>query len=125
MVDEARRLAPHLEWVLADLATLSLGRTFDVVVLAGNVPLFCPPQDRRSLVARCAAHVGRSGRLVAGFQTDRDYALADYDQACERAGLVLIERWSTWAKAPFDDGAYAVSVHAAHDVADSAGVSRR
>src|SRR5271169_1210431 len=42
MIAEARRLDPELTWVRADLATLALGRRFDAVVMAGNVPLFCP-----------------------------------------------------------------------------------
>src|SRR4051812_23673357 len=42
MIATARRLAPKLEWVEHDLITLGLGREFDVVVMAGNVPLFTP-----------------------------------------------------------------------------------
>ena len=42
MVATALRLAPDLTWVTSDLADLDLGRRFDVVVLAGNVPLFDP-----------------------------------------------------------------------------------
>src|SRR6202162_4237663 len=49
MIAEARRRAPHLQWAQADLATLDLGRLFDLVVLAGNVPLFCPPGTRSAL----------------------------------------------------------------------------
>lgn len=113
MIAEARRLAPGLSWVHEDLARLDLGRTFDVVVLAGNVPLFCPPADRAALVAHCAAHVAAGGVLVAGFQLDGRYALADYDRACAEHGLVLRQRWSTWDRASFDDSdrTYAVSVH--------------
>src|SRR5581483_942807 len=43
MLATARSRAPEITWVEADLTTLDLGRTFDVVVLAGNVPLFTPP----------------------------------------------------------------------------------
>src|SRR5579862_3486103 len=41
MIAEAKRRAPTLTWVTADLSTLVLGRLFDVVILAGNVPIFC------------------------------------------------------------------------------------
>src|ERR1022692_4353572 len=51
MLAEAMRLAPHLEWVHADLATLAFDRAFDVVVLAGNVPLYCEAANRGVLVA--------------------------------------------------------------------------
>jgi 2-polyprenyl-3-methyl-5-hydroxy-6-metoxy-1,4-benzoquinol methylase len=123
MIAEARRLAPGLAWVQADLASLALGRLFDVVVMAGNVPLFCPVADRSALVGACASHVTPGGALVAGFQLDRKlspaglavdqgYGLDDYDSACRHAGLTLAERWATWDRQPFTVGDnYAVSVH--------------
>jgi SAM-dependent methyltransferase len=111
MITEARRRAPGLEWVLADLASLTLGRQFDVVVLAGNVPLFCPAARRPALVGSCAAHVGPGGALVAGFQLNRGYDLAEFDRATAAAGLVPADRWSTWDGRPFiADGDYAVTV---------------
>jgi 2-polyprenyl-3-methyl-5-hydroxy-6-metoxy-1,4-benzoquinol methylase len=112
MIQEARRRAPELAWVDADLATLALGRRFDVVVLAGNVPLFCPVATRSALVEACAAHVVSGGVMVAGFQLDHGYLLADYDRQCREAGLTLDARWATWDRQPFGDGdGYAVSVH--------------
>ena len=111
MITEARRRAPQLEWVLADLADLALGREFDVVVLAGNVPLFCPEGQRPALVRSCAAHVRSGGALVAGFQLDRGYELAEFDRATSVAGLVRADRWSTWDGQPFEAGGhYAVTV---------------
>lgn len=112
MLAEARRLGPGLTWIEADLATLAVGRRFDVVVMAGNVPIFCPPGDRPALVGSSAAHVAGGGVLIAGFQLDRGYGLAEYDAACDLAGLTLEQRWSTWDRQPFDGaGSYAVSVH--------------
>jgi SAM-dependent methyltransferase len=111
MIAEARRRAPDLEWKLADLAGLDLEQRFDVVVLAGNVPLFCPPGRREILVASCATHVAPGGRLVAGFSLDRDYGLDGFDTACSGAGLELEDRWSTWDRRPFPAGGdYAVTV---------------
>ena len=66
MLERARRRAPDVTWVLADLATFDLGRTFDVVVLAGNVLPFVEPADRAAAVACCARHVAADGRLVIG-----------------------------------------------------------
>jgi SAM-dependent methyltransferase len=63
----ARQRAPTLRWECADLASLDLGRTFDLAVMAGNVVSFCRPEDRAAAVARCAAHLRPGGRLVAGF----------------------------------------------------------
>ena len=112
MIAEAVRLAPELEWVQADLANLALGREFDVVVLAGNVPLFCDIATRPGLVKACAAHVIPGGAMVAGFQLDRGYGLDDFDAACAVGSLSLIDRWATWDGQPFlEDGTYAVSVY--------------
>lgn len=112
MIAEAQRLAPDLEWVEADLAGLGLGRQFDVVVLAGNVPLFCPPAARPALVRACAAHVAPRGAMVAGFQLGSGYGLDEYDSQCAASGLALADRWSTWDREPFVEASdYAVSVH--------------
>jgi 2-polyprenyl-3-methyl-5-hydroxy-6-metoxy-1,4-benzoquinol methylase len=111
MLAKARDTSDAVEWVLADLATLSLARRFDVVVMAGNVLLFTPKGTEAAVVAGCAAHVGAESILVAGFQLGRGYALADYDAHCRDAGLELAERFGTWERAPFTDGDYAVSVH--------------
>ncbi len=112
MLATARDRAPELTWVQSDLVALDLGRTFDVVVLAGTVPLFTPPGTHAALVAGVARHVAPQGVLVAGFSLDRGYAIADWDRQASAAGLVLAERFATWARAPWvDGGAYAVSVH--------------
>jgi SAM-dependent methyltransferase len=112
MLAEAWRLAPASEWVESDLTALDLGRTFDVVVMAGNVPLFTPEGTLGALVAGCARHVAHDGLLIAGFQLGRGVELADYDAHARDAGLELAERFSTWDGDEFPgDGSYAVSVH--------------
>ena len=112
MLATARRLAPTLAWHEADLATLDLGRTFDVVVMAGNVVLFTAPGAQAAVVAGAARHVAPGGALVAGFGLGRGYALSDYEQACAAAGLVGEERWATWDRDPWPgDGSYVVAVH--------------
>jgi hypothetical protein len=92
MLDRARRAAPAIEWVEHDLTTLDLGRTFSVVVMAGNVPLFTPPGTHAALVAGCARHVSPGGALVSGFQLGRGYDLDAYDEHCRAAGLALADR---------------------------------
>ena len=112
MLDRARRSEPGIEWIQHDLTTLDLGRTFSVVVMAGNVPLFTPPGTHAELVVGCARHVAPGGALVAGFRLGRNYGLADYDAHCTAAGLALAERYATWDGARFTPGGdYAVSVH--------------
>ena len=115
MLATARRLAPELTWVEADLTALDLGRTFDVVVLAGNVPLFTPPGTQPALAAGVARHVAPGGVVISGFSVDRGYTAQDWDAACAAAGLTLAERFSTWSRDPWaDSSAYAVSVHRPH-----------
>jgi SAM-dependent methyltransferase len=111
MLAAARRAGPGIEWIEHDLATLDLGRTFALVMMAGNVPLFTPPGTHADVVAGCARHVGPHGRLIAGFQLGRGYELAEYDRHCAAAGLALAERFATWDREPFAAGDYAVSVH--------------
>jgi SAM-dependent methyltransferase len=112
MLSTARANGADIEWLEHDLSTLELGRVFDVVVMAGNVPLFTPQGTQRAVVAGCARHVGPAGALIAGFQLGRGYELGAYDDDCRGAGLVLDERFATWDGEPFRDGAgYAVSIH--------------
>ena len=105
-------MEPGVEWIEHDLAGLDLGRTFDVVVMAGNVPLFTPPGTHEALVQGIARHVAPEGVLIAGFSLDRGYRIDHYDGHAEQAGLVLAERFATWDREPWSAGGdYAVSVH--------------
>lgn len=116
MLETARRRGAGSRWVLADLRSLDLGRTFDVVVMAGNVPLFTPPGTQDALVAAVARHVALDGLLIAGFSTDwadRPYDTIQYDRHCDAAGLDVVERFSTWDRAPWTvRSGYAVTVSA-------------
>ena len=113
MLDKARAKAPDLPWVLADLARLDLGRTFDVVVMAGNVMIFLAPGTEAEVVAAAARHLPPGGALVAGFSLEPGRLdLATYDRHAAAAGLELADRWATWDRQPFTAGGqYAVSVH--------------
>jgi SAM-dependent methyltransferase len=118
MLATARRKAPELEWIQADLSRLDLRhdgatRRFDVVVLAGNVMIFLEPGTEAATVAHLAAHLAPGGRLIAGFQLGgAGPTLADYDHHAADAGLALEHRFATWDADPFvAPGTYAVSVH--------------
>src|SRR5438128_3806976 len=52
MLDTARRKAPQLPWICADLATLDLAERFDLVVMAGNVMIFVEPGTEPTVIAR-------------------------------------------------------------------------
>jgi SAM-dependent methyltransferase len=112
MLAAARAKAPDLTWVSADLLDVDLGRTFDVVVLPGNVMIFLAHGTEAAVVANLARHVAPGGHLVAGFQLRRGYDLDRYDADCTVAGLTLAARFATWEGAPWQSGGhYAVSVH--------------
>jgi SAM-dependent methyltransferase len=113
MLSTARRKAPELTWIEADLATVTLDRRFDAVVMAGNVMIFLAPGSEGAVVANMARHLAPGGALVAGFQLLAGRLdLATYDRHAAEAGLVLDERWATWERAPWSPGGdYAVSVH--------------
>jgi SAM-dependent methyltransferase len=112
MLDVARSKAPDLTWVDGDLATVDLGRPFDVVVLAGNVMIFVAPGAEAAVVDNMARHLAPGGALVAGFTVEAGrLPLATYDAHAAAAGLVPDGRWATWDRRPFDGGNYAVSLH--------------
>lgn len=108
----ARRKAPTVRWEHADLATLRLDRTFDVVAMPGNVMLYCRPDVRAAIVDSCVAHLRPGGLLVAGFSLrPGELALSEYDAHADAAGVTLVDRWAGWDRSPFRGGDYAVSVH--------------
>jgi SAM-dependent methyltransferase len=113
LLAQARGKAPGLEWLVADLAGIDLGRTFDAVVLAGNVLGFVDAPRRAEAVASLARHVGPGGVLVSGCSLRAGWpTLDEYDWWCRAAGLELHERSATWEGEPLGpDPDYAVSVH--------------
>jgi SAM-dependent methyltransferase len=125
MLATARARAPEVAWELADLAEVDLGRTFEAVVMAGNVMIFVTPGSEGEVVANMARHVGDGGYVVAGFQLAAGrlgivesqmeagrLSVARYDELAAAAGLELAARFATWDREPWvDGGGYAVSVH--------------
>jgi SAM-dependent methyltransferase len=113
MLDTARRKAPDVDWRLGDLAAVDLMRTFDAIVMAGNVMIFVEPGTEGAVVVNMARHLNVEGRLIAGFQLMAGrLAIERYDAIAADAGLVLSERWSTWDRDEWVAGGdYAVSVH--------------
>lgn len=110
----ARTDAPHLRWELGDLATVTMGRRYDVVAMPGNVMIFCRPADRAPIVANMAAHLVPGGLLVAGFSLEQSadaLTLDEYDRACAAAGLEPVDRFATWERDEYAGGDYAVSIH--------------
>ncbi|MET9777259.1 class I SAM-dependent methyltransferase [Streptomyces sp. NPDC006367] len=123
MLEVARRNAPGLTWLQADLAEFDpaaagIAAGFDLVVAAGNVFPLLAPGTEPAVAAALARALRPGGLLVAGFGLDRDHlpvppglTLAEYDAFCAAAGLTLTDRFATWDADPYDGGGYAVSVH--------------
>ncbi len=111
-IEKAQAKAPELDFRLGDLATVEFDRTFDVVVLAGNVMIFVAPGTEAQVVANMAKHVSPDGRLISGFQLGRGLDVATYNAAAIEAGLTPAEHWSSWdGKEPTETSDYAVLVH--------------
>lgn len=113
MLATARLKAPETDWQTGDLATIDLARRFDAIVLAGNVMIFLAPGTESAVVQNMSRHLNAGGVLITGFQLVPEHlALAHYDAHAASAGLVLVERWSTWDREPRAAASnYAVSVH--------------
>jgi len=111
MLAQAEANAPELTWVQSDLAALDLQRTFDAVVLAGNIILFVVPGTEAAVVQGAARHVGVGGYMVAGFSLGRGVTAEDWESWLRHAGLDPVERLSTWNGDAFDQASnYLVSV---------------
>jgi SAM-dependent methyltransferase len=124
MLEQAQRVDPKLEWVLADLAGLTpdtpvLRDPFDLVVAAGNVIPLLAEGTEAQVITAMAGLLRDHGFLIAGFglapdQLPLDFAPVDlesYDTWCTQVGLELVERWATWDREPYEGGGYAVSLH--------------
>ena len=110
MLGQARAKAPELTWVESDLAALDMGRSFDAVVMAGNVILFVERGTEDACVAGAARHVAPGGQLIAGFSL-RGVTADDWEGWVRSAGLEPAERFSSWDGDPFlPDSDYLVSV---------------
>jgi chemotaxis methyl-accepting protein methylase len=104
---------PSIQWLHADLATMALDRTFDVVAMPGNVMIFCRPTDRAAIIHNAAAHIEADGLLVAGFelQAGRRRDARRIRSAVRRLWPRLVRHCSTWQGDAYRDEPYAVSVH--------------
>lgn len=112
MLATARRKAPEVDWHTADLATVDLWRTFEAVLMAGNVMIFLTPGTEGAVLANMARHLSPDGLLIAGFQLQRGGLTVErFDALAAEAGFVLQDRFATWDREPWvEGGGYAVSV---------------
>ena len=116
LIAAAEQDHPGPTWRVSDLSELDLPargitESFDAILCAGNVMVFLAPGTEVEVLRRLADHLADDGVIVVGFHTNRDLALADFDDAVTRAGLRLDLRLSTWDVRPWhDDADFAVSI---------------
>lgn len=106
MIERARVKAPEIRWLHADLSQLDIGTTFDVVVMAGNIPLFCAPGSQAAIIHSLAGHLRTGGLLICGFSIeDRpdSYTASDFDRDAKAAGLHRRGWYRTWDADPLTD----------------------
>lgn len=112
MLGTGQRKAPEVEWQLADLETVDLGRTFEAVLMAGNVMIFLTPGTEGAVLKNISRHLAPGGFLITGFQLGPGkLTLERFDVLAAEAGMSLHQRFATWDRDPWVTGGnYAVSV---------------
>jgi SAM-dependent methyltransferase len=106
MIELAATKAPHVNWHVADLSEMSLDSKFDVIVMAGNIPLFCAPSSQTAIIQSLADHLVQSGYLISGFSLEtrpNAYSRRDYQRDALAAGLNEVAVYSTWDENPSTD----------------------
>lgn len=101
MIETARILAPRIEWIRADIGSLDIGRTFDAVMVVGNVLNFVAAQRIPEAVRRVCLHVKTGGYLATSFTRQGAIALEDYDRICNEQQLKVLHLWSDWIGTEF------------------------
>ncbi len=83
-------------------AVVTSGKLFDAVVLAGNVMIFVVPGSQGLVLKNLSKLLKSGGILISGFSLTRgNLDPQEYVELASKAGLKLIERWSTWDHKPF------------------------
>lgn len=106
LISLSRSRLPEQEWIVGDMRTLSLGRTFDGL-LAWDSFFHLKPDDQRGMFAVFAAHAGRfailmfntgpaHGEAVGAYRGDPLYHAsldaAEYEGLLTTAGFELVDQ---------------------------------
>jgi trans-aconitate methyltransferase len=117
MLETARARCPSVSWIEGDISAVQLNRTFDIVLMAGNVINFVVPDSRRRTIENLVAHLQPAGHIIAGYSVVPDGCSPSLFAAwAEAAGLELVERWSTWDRDAFvEHSGYNLTVYRLRD----------
>ena len=97
------------------LANLGIPRSYDAIMMTGNVPAFLSPGSLVRAFGSVAALLGPGGFFIVGTSSKPRGGPLDQDLAAESAGLTLTNRFSDWHLGHFsrEDSAWSVSVYLA------------
>jgi SAM-dependent methyltransferase len=95
LIDIATGRYPGVSYLTSDLLLLTPElleasggpADFDIIALPGNVLVYLAPGSERQLLALLTGLLRPSGRIVAGFATDRDYSPAQLVADAAEVGL--------------------------------------
>ena len=104
LIDIAKRRYTGVPYLACDLLRLTPEAlrdaggpaAFDVIALPGNVMVYLAPGSEREVLGNLAGLLRSSGRIVAGFATDRDYTLKALCADAAAIGLTVEHTFATW-----------------------------
>lgn len=114
MIERARSKESRIDWICADLASVRVADVFDVVVMAGNIPLFCAPGSQAAIIANLVAHLAPDGVLICGFSIEKgenSYSPDDMQRDAHAVGFGCVDQYANWdgdPSSPMGANTYAV-----------------
>ena len=98
---------------LGSLDEHDLPRTYDAILLTGNVPAFISRDELRGIFNLADQVLSVSGVLVVGTTRHANGGPEDQDELREGTSLQLVQRFADWHLAPYRSGSqWSVSVYA-------------
>ena len=73
---------------------------FDVIAVPGNVMVYLAPGSECGVLGNLAGLLRPSGRIVAGFATDRDYTPQEFRSDATAIGLTVEHTFASWQLDP-------------------------
>ena len=97
------------------LADLGIPRSYNAIMMTGNVPAFLSPERLVRAFGSVSALLSPGGFFIVGTSSKPRGGPLDQDLAADSAGLTLTNRFSDWHLGRFsrEDSAWSVSVYTA------------